>query len=189
MIIASIQSENANLKEKNEKLKKTNNKVMVCLAEYQVKMWRYEEKLSLVRSKSLPTAADVEKELEENVLEEILSDEENMEDVMSKNFTAEDIKELNTIEILKSGDRTFVRKMLEILYRENLTAIHTRTLIKNCGKNKAISPQKKTIITAMMIKRAENVSDPTEKAERGDQDYINTCISKSLYYLKKTVPK
>lgn len=50
MIIASLQLENANLKEKSEKLKKTNNKVMVCLAEYQVKLWKYEEKLNLMRS-------------------------------------------------------------------------------------------------------------------------------------------
>lgn len=179
-IIASIQSENMKLKEKNKKLKTTNNKIMVRLAEYQVKTWQYEKQLNLVRSKRFSTAADVE---------EIVSHEENMDEEISTKLTAEDIKELNAIEILKSGDRTFVRKMLEILCRGNLTAIHTRTLTKNFGENKSISPQKKAIITAMMTKRVGNLSDPAEKSERCDEDYINNCISKSLYYLKKTVPK
>lgn len=188
MIIASLRSENAKLKEKNEKLKKTNSKVMLCLAEYQVKMWQYEEKLDLVRSKSLPTVADVE-ELTETELDENLSDGENMDDVMSKSFTAEETRDLNSIEIMKRGDRTFIGRILQILYRENPSAIQTRTLFKNSAKNQVISPLKMKIITAMMIKRVDNVCDLTEKAERVDQIYINNVTSKSLYYLKQTLNK
>lgn len=178
MIIASLQLENANLKEKSEKLKKTNNKVMVCLAEYQVKLWKYEEKLNLMRS--------VEKEAEP---EETLSVEVSMDNMISKSFTAEDTIELNTIEILKRSDRTFIGKILQILYRKNLSEIKKRTLAKKTGENKVISPLKMKIITAMMIKRVNKVSDLSEKAERANQHYINVTTSKSLYYLKQTMNK
>lgn len=186
MIIASLQSENAMLKKKSEKLKKTNNKVMVCLAEYQVKMWHYEEKLNLMRS----VEEEVEREPEiQRETEDTFHDEENIDNLISKNFTAEDTIELDAMEILKRSDRTFIGKILQILYRENMPAIQKRTLNRNTGENKVITPLKMKIITAMMIKRVNKVSDFTEKAERASQIYINTITSKSLYYLKQTFRK
>lgn len=103
--------------------------------------------------------------------------------------TAEDTIELNTIEILKRSDRTFIGKFLQILYRKNLSEIKKRTLAKKTGENKVISPLKMKIITAMMIKRVNKVSDLSEKAERANQHYINVTTSKSLYYLKQTMNK
>lgn len=108
---------------------------------------------------------------------------------VSKYFTAEDMKRINSIEILKSGDRSFIGEVLKILHCDNISAIHSRTLVTTSENLKVITPKKMEIITMMMNKRADKVSETIEKVERMSQTYINKTISKSFYYLKQTVKK
>lgn len=178
MIIASLKTENVQLNKKCEKLKKTNNKLLVTLAEYQKKMWQYERKLNIIQSRRLPmpVASGIE-------------DDGAAECGVSENFSAKDMRKLNSIEILKSSDRSFVRELLVILYRNNPSAIQNRMLTKCTGDHKPITPAKKDVIFAMMAKRVANISDDVEKAERMSEAYINLVISKSLYYLKQTMRK
>lgn len=143
-------------------------------------MWKYEEKLNMIQSRRLPMPQEVASGIE---------DEGASECSVSENFSAKDMSKLNSIGILKSSDRSFVRELLVILYRNNPSAIQNRMLTKCTGNQKPITPEKKDVIFAMMAKRVGNVSDDIEKAERLSEAYINLAISKSLYYLKQTMRK
>lgn len=85
MVIEALKAENTNYRAKYEKMKKTNNKMLLCLAEYQRKIWRHEKKLS-----------DIEGGKSSIEIEEIFNTDDVQDDI-SKHFTAVDLKELSSI--------------------------------------------------------------------------------------------
>lgn len=125
MIIGQLESENAQLNKKCEHVKKVNNKMLLHLADYQKKIWEYEKKLKLKMST----------EQIEDTLENKCGENEEI----SGYFTAEDMTKLNSIELLKKGDRSFVGEVLKILYRDNISALNNRTLHKTTTGKKTMT--------------------------------------------------
>lgn len=182
MIIETLIAEKGVLNKKYENLKKTNNKLLIVLAEYQRKMTKYEKASSSIKLTELP--ANVAKTLVEQ-------DAWNVAEETSKYFTDTDTKELNSIGLLKRNDRFFVSSVLQILYRNDLSALRNCTMSVSVAKtsqnnNKIMSPEKKELAQYMMVQRANKVTDPIEKTERLTLQYINQIISKALFYEKSS---
>lgn len=105
-------------------------------------------------------------------------------------FTPSDLKELNSIVVLKGGDRAFIRKCLETLYRDDLTQLRNRSLgNSSVVTKKPITPAKISAIHTLMINRLKTVEVGAEKANRMNLKYIRSLISESLYRVKNSIQK
>lgn len=103
-------------------------------------------------------------------------------------FASHDIAVLNAYSLMKKFDRQFVGKALQIMYKEDPSALSLRSLrIKRRDpQNKLMTPEKVQKVVSLMIDRAGKVLDPSEKIDRSNIKYIKSIISKELYEIKNS---
>lgn len=125
------------------------------------------------------------------------------EDDEKHEFTEEETKILNSLPIIRASDSSFVRILLQFLYKDNLSDLKTRSYSgKSRGQSrgqaeleteatfKAITPAKKRAIHYHFSNRINKSNIPIEeKVERLDAKYISKLVSWGIGTLRKTLPK
>lgn len=78
-------------------------------------------------------------------------------------FNQEELSSLRSIPSSSSRDSSFILQALRILYKEDLSVLHTRTASSILADKKPITPQKKEIIQAIFYERLDTLKlDITE---------------------------
>lgn len=114
-------------------------------------------------------------------------------------FTAEESKILNSLSMLRRSDAPFVRKLLEFLYKHDISALEHRSYSGQTRKRdeskdvgpifKAITPEKKAIIHQQFSSRIRNANlSSQEKLERMDTKYVSKLIAWGIGAIRRNVP-
>lgn len=101
-----------------------------------------------------------------------------------------DIAALEKIPKAKSADKKFLRKMIEMLYKNNLQVLNHRTVkgraelvtpTHTIAEKLAITPSKLEILRSAFMERIGDVQDDDRKTET----YFNTAVCNSVCQIRK----
>lgn len=110
-----------------------------------------------------------------------------------------DLNHLNSISIARQFDATFIRSILESLYKENLEALGFRSYSglttkskkgskSEKGEFKAISPAKKTTLFKMFRNRVMHANISThEKIERLQPTNVSRLVALAIGNVRRTL--
>lgn len=160
-------------REKHDKFKKTQNEMLKLLHFYRLRLHRFEKASGKV---NIPT---------ESAALNLPSDDEITEEQKAQYFSEWELTQLNSINKRKSEDRAYARKLFEFLYRDNLSALHKRTLSSTSKTGKQpITPSKLEIMKQMMDSRCKKSDDMVYLYQRITPKYITAILSDALYTVK-----
>lgn len=108
-------------------------------------------------------------------------------------LTKEDLLKLNSVSNLKKADATFIRFLLEILYKDDLRVLINRSVtgkLKKTVTSNEISPEKKGVIVSLFNNRIENSSAPIrEQLERIKSQNVNVLIKTGINNIRTRIHK